>query len=95
MVRFEDADNVRLEGIEEVGRVDGRVDDCLSGRGRLGLNVGEEEAQGMAGLGGQDGEQGDKLRRLVVGQVCQDERLGVVLVDSAWMVSVCVCVREH
>ena len=82
MASFEDADDIRLEGIEEFGRVDGRVDDGLSRWGCLRLDVWKEESQGVSWLGGEDREQCDKLGGLVVGKVCEDEGFGVVLVDS-------------
>lgn len=57
------------------------------------MDVGEEESQSVAGLGGEDGEEGNKVRRLVVGQVCEDEGLGVVLVDSGCL-SACAMMNE-
>lgn len=78
----EDADNVRLEGIEKLGCVDRCVDNRLSRWVCFGLDVWEEESQRMSRLCGEDREERNELRCLVVGQICEDERLRVVLVDS-------------
>lgn len=85
MAGFEDADNVRLEGVEELGRVDGCVYDCLPRRARFRLDVGEEEPQRVSWLSGEDREQRSKLRCLVVWQICEDEDFGVVFMDSVIM----------
>lgn len=82
---FQHADDVRLESVEELRCVDGGVHNRLSRWVGLGLDVWEEEAQRVSWLGREDREQGDELRGLVVGEICEDEGIGVVLVDSVYL----------
>jgi hypothetical protein len=75
-------DRVRLERIEKRRRVDRRVYDCPSRRICRRLNVWVEEAERGWRLCGEDGEEGEELRSVVVWQVGQCEAFRVVLVYS-------------
>jgi hypothetical protein len=78
--RLHDLDRVRLERIEECWRVDGCVYDGTSWWVRRRLDVWVKEPQGWRRLGGKDGEESEKLWRIVVWEVGQRETLCVVLV---------------
>lgn len=74
--------NICVISLEELGRIDGCV-----GNGPLryiggGLDVGEEEADGVRWLRGQDGQQSEELGRVMVRQVSEDEAFGVVFMDA-------------
>jgi hypothetical protein len=80
---LEHLDRVRLQHVEKCGCVDRSVNDGLAGWVGSRLDVREEESQRMRRLGGEDREQRDEMGCLVVGEVCEDEGFGVVLVYSA------------
>lgn len=86
-----DPDGMRLERIEKGRRVHCCVHDGSAGRICRRLDVWVEESQRRRRLGGEDGEEGEELRRVVVGEEGQGEALGVVLVDAATLVSASGC----
>jgi hypothetical protein len=73
---------VRLERIEKGRRVNRRVYNSASRRICGRLDVWVEEAERGWRLCGEDGEEGEELRSVVVGQVGQCEAFRVVLVYS-------------